>query len=201
MINPSDIETMERRGFLHKSLVFPMVIGSTGCNRYKLTGTAQENPTMTPKPLTPFDATEPENFTKSDRQKLEFKVHELVNIERRMEDFESLGFDRDLSYIARTKSRDMAMNNYFGHKEPDGDWHTDRLDEYGYDWEDTAENLIKRSAGPETHISDIAERAVHGWMSSQPHRGQILNSNYSLEGIGIFVTTQYTNYITQLLVD
>lgn len=191
---------IKRRKFLNV-LVLTASTSIGGCNNPKLVGDGHETRTITPKNLTPFDATEPKSFSKSDRQSLEINIHELVNEERKIKNYDELGYDEELSYIARTKSRDMAIKGYFGHKDPDGDTHTDRLDEYGYDWQHSAENLITRSTRPDTPISDIAKRAVNGFMSSPPHRGQILDSNYSVEGIGVYVSKNHKNFITQLLVN
>lgn len=158
----------------------------------------RETSTPTPKPKTPFEATEPEMFSKIDRQNLEGTIHRLVNDERRKHNLDLLGFNEDLAYIARTKSRDMGVKGYYAHKEPDGDTHIDRLREYGYDWQHTTENLEKTSADPDASILKIAKRAVNDWMESPPHRENILIPSFNVEGIGAYVTEDYTIYITQI---
>lgn len=157
-----------------------------------------ETATQKPKPKTPFDATEPEMFSKVDRKNLEGTIHQLVNDERKEHDLNSLGFNEDLAYIARIRSQDMAVNGYFGHEEPDGDTFRDRLREYGYEGQNTAENLVKPSAEPDTPIVKTAKRAVSGWMKSPPHRENILIPSFNVEGIGAYVTEDYTIYITQI---
>lgn len=157
-----------------------------------------ETSTPTLKPMTPFDATEPEKFSKSDRKNLEETIHRMVNDERMEHDLDSLEFNEELAYIARIRSQDMAVKDYFAHEEPDGETYMDRLREYGYDWRYTSENLVKPSVEPDTPVSTIAKRAVSGWMASPPHRENILIPGFNVEGIGAYVTDDYTIYITQI---
>lgn len=161
--------------------------------------TSQQSPTSTPKPMTEFDATEPHSFERRERNALEHQTHKQVNIERRERHLPTLDFNRDLTYIARTKSRDMAVKGYFAHTEPDGDSHTDRLEDYGYEWETAAENLVRVHVTPDRPISFIADRMVHSWMASPPHRQEILHRNYNIEGVGVYVTSDYTIYGTQII--
>lgn len=158
----------------------------------------EETSTRTPKPMTPFDATEPEMFSKVNRKNLEGKIHRLVNHERKEHGLDSLEFNDKLAYVARIRSQDMAVKGYFAHTEPDGDTYKDRLREYGYDWQYTTENIAKPSAEPDTPIIKTAERVVNGWMGSPPHRENILIPGFNVEGIGAYVTDDYTIYITQI---
>lgn len=186
--------------YRRKFIIFGIISGLislSGCEG-SFPGGTEETPSPTPKPMTPFDATEPEMFSKDDRQKLEITIHQLVNEERREHNLNSLGFNEDLTYIARTKSRDMAVKGYYAHKEPDGDMYTDRLREYGYDWQHTSENLMKSVTEPDTAIFEIAKRVVNGWMTSPPHREKILIPSFNVQGIGVYVNGQYTIYTTQI---
>lgn len=187
---------MRRRVFLRYSAIG--VTSLSGCGEKFLGQEKEEDVTSTPKPKVRFDATAPESFTESERKSLESRVHDLVNRKRRKYGFEPLKFNEDLAYIARTHSRDMAINGYFAHTEPDGDGLRDRLEEYGYNWEHTSENIVKPSTNPDITISLIAERAVSQWMNSPPHREQILVPSYNLEGIGAYVKSHYSIYITQI---
>lgn len=173
------------------------LIGLSGCEG-SFPRETEKTPTSTPKPMTPFDATEPEKFSKIDHQDLEQTIHRLVNDERRKHGLDSLGYNEELAYIARTKSRDMAVKGYFAHKEPDGDMYTDRLREYGYDWQHTSENLMKSFTEHDTPISEIAKRVVNGWMGSPPHREKILVPSFNVQGIGAYVNDDYTIYVTQI---
>lgn len=190
---------MERREFVRATMAVSASISLAGCDSSLQVRGGQQTATRTPKPMTPFDATEPETFTEAQRQDLERRIHDLVNAERRKNGHSPLGFNKHLAYIARTHSRDMGVKGYFAHKEPDGDRLTDRLDRYGYESEHSAENIVRPSATPDTPLSRIAELAVRGWMASPSHREQILVPSYTVEGIGAYVTSDYTVYVTEIL--
>lgn len=188
--------TVHRRRIIKFGTII-CLISLSGC-KDGLPEEMKETSTPTPKPMTPFDATEPEMFSNVDRKDLEETIHRLVNGERKEHGLNSLEFNEDLAYIARIRSQDMAVKGYFAHEEPDGDTLIDRLREYGYDWNSTGENLVKPSVHPDTPIVTIAERAVSGWMESPPHRENILVPDFNVEGIGAYVTDHYTIYITQI---
>lgn len=92
----------------------------------------------------------------------------------------------------------MGEKGYFSHTEPDGDTYIDKLEEYGYDWDLTTENIVQPHVMPNTSIPVIAERAVYALMNSSSHRKAILYPHYNLEGIGVYVTSDYTVYVTQI---
>lgn len=191
-------ERVKRREFLRASSFISVAIALSGCNSYPEMSGWHRSPTPTPKPMTEFDATEPDSFTREERKSVEREIHNLVNSERREHDLRPIDLNGDVTYIARTKSRDMAVEGYFAHKEPDGDFHVDRLEDYGYELDVTAENLSRLNVNPDTAISVIAERVVHSWMKSPPHRREILYPDYNLEGVGVYVTSDYTIYVTQI---
>lgn len=180
-----------------KGAVIPALVSLSGCEG-SFPSEMEETTISSPKPMTPFDATEPETFSKVNRQDLELTIHHLVNDERSEQDIDSLGFNEDLAYIARTRSRDMAVKGYFAHTEPDGDTYIDRLREYGYDSEHSGENLAKPTAEPGTNIQKIAKRTVTSWMGSPTHRENMMKPSFNLQGIGAYVTDNNEIYITQI---
>lgn len=185
-----------RRKFI-KGGAIVCLISLSGCEGSFPSETGATN-TPTPKPMTPFDATEPETFSEVDRKNLEGAIHQLVNDERKEHDLDSLEFNGDLAYVARIRSQDMAVKGYFAHEEPDGDTYKDRLSEYGYDWQHSTENLAKPSSEPDTPILRIATRVVNGWMGSPPHREKILVPSFNVQGIGAYVNDDCTIYVTQI---
>ncbi len=44
---------------------------------------------------------------------------------------------------------------------------------------------------------EIAFIAVDGWMNSEGHRKNILNSNFDREGIGVYIDSEDRVYVTQ----
>lgn len=141
------------------------------------------------------------------RTKIELKVHQFVNQERRERGLSPLEFDKGLREIARYHSRDMAVNGYFAHTAPDGESMEDRYDKFGYScrvniggdrYMTGGENIAYTYAyttidtkwgevsydGNETKI---ARGIVKQWMHSAGHRKNILRPYWNAEGIGIYI--------------
>ncbi|WP_415380449.1 CAP domain-containing protein [Halosimplex sp. TS25] len=141
------------------------------------------------------------------RTKIEYRVHQYINKERRQRSLSILQFDTDLREIARYHSRDMAVSGYFSHTAPGGETMGDRYEKFGYSCRvDTggnryatgAENIAytyayttiqgedgyKSFDGNETKI---AKGLVTQWMNSKGHRENILTSYWDDEGIGVYV--------------
>lgn len=191
--------TVKRRTLLHGGLI--SLISLSGCYKHQLGRNGDPTVTPTKEPMKSFDATEPDWFSQGDRLDLERSIHDLVNRERTNQNYDPLRYNEPLAYIARAHSRDMAIKGYFAHTEPDGDTLSDRLEKYGYNGKHTAENIVKPSANPDTSIKVIAGRAVHTWMTSQGHRENILVPSFKVEGIGAYVTSKGSVYVTQVLMN
>ena len=107
------------------------------------------------------------------------QVAYLVNQERGQMGLPPLKLDASLSSAALAHSRDMAVNNFFGHTSSNGNSLVNRLISAGYvNWTTGGENI---AAGYPT-----AEEVVAAWMSSPGHRANILNANYREIGVGLF---------------
>lgn len=187
---------VNRRLFVHMGI--GSIISLSGCEGLFQDKKDGGRETTTPRSMTPFDATAPDSFPESDRKELERRIHEQVNNERQDHGLNPLDFNENLAYIARTHSRDMAVNDYFAHEEPDGDGPVERLEEFGYESDHTSENIAKPSTSPNVSLSVIAKRTVRLWMASPSHREQILVPSYLLEGVGVYVENHYSIYITQI---
>jgi len=151
---------------------------------------------------------------------LEHRVQDLINGTRVEHMLGSLVLDDKLSAIARAHSRDMASRGFFGHVNPDGLDATARGKRAGFACrkqvsghsfrEGLGENLYQdnlytrvRTIGTERSYDwnssdDIAANSLRGWMNSQGHRHNILESVYTQTGIGIFVADDDRVYITQV---
>jgi len=153
-----------------------------------------------------------------DLNRLEHLIHDLVNYERDSADIEKLDWDENLSEIARSHSIDMAKNNYFSHDNSQGDGPSERglnqgyycKKDYGaYYTEGLAENIFQNNLYdsityingiPTYHwnsLEQIAESTVDGWMESTGHKENILDPNYSKQGIGVAISLGDEVYITQ----
>nr|WP_312580077.1 CAP domain-containing protein [Sedimentibacter sp.] len=120
----------------------------------------------------------------------EQKVVELVNIERQKNGLSALTLDTSISNVARTKSKDMADNNYFAHQSPTYGSAGDMLKQFGIKWSAWGENIASGQRTPEA--------VVTAWMNSEGHRANILSSNFSKIGVGYAVNSNGTPYWTQM---
>jgi uncharacterized protein YkwD len=153
-----------------------------------------------------------------DIQKLETEIHFLINIERQRNNIPSLEYDANLAEIARNHSNDMATQDYFDHYNLKGQGPTERAKAAGYNCyknfgsyysDGIAENIFQNwlygstiyNDGIATHNwntqEELASSTVNGWMDSPGHRQNILNTDYSKEGIGVALSTDDKVLITQ----
>jgi uncharacterized protein YkwD len=91
---------------------------------------------------------------------------------------------RNLRRAASSHAGDMVDQDYFSHTARDGDTLSDRLDQANFipssgRWR-AGENL---AAGEGSMGSPSA--IVSGWMNSREHRRNLLDSGYTLAGIGV----------------
>ncbi len=120
----------------------------------------------------------------------EQKVVELVNIERQKNGLSALTLDSKISNVARTKSKDMAANNYFAHQSPTYGSAGSMLKQFGVNWSAWGENIASGQRTPEAVVS--------AWMNSEGHRANILSSNFSKIGVGYATNSNGTPYWTQM---
>jgi uncharacterized protein YkwD len=148
---------------------------------------------------------------------LEQRIHELINLQRKANDQAPLTWDDELSKIARAHSEDMAKRKYFKHTDPEGLTPMKRAAAAGYKvcrlmGENIFQNNLysrvieerKRKTTEKTYDwnspQTIASTTLKGWMDSEGHRQDILDKNYTREGIGIAVADDDDGkvYITQM---
>lgn len=106
----------------------------------------------------------------------ENRVLELVNVERQKAGLKPLEMDESVRQVARLKSQDMRKNNYFDHTSPTYGSPFDMLKQFGISYKSAGENIAQGYTTPEA--------VVQGWMNSQGHRANILNSSFTHIGIG-----------------
>ena len=103
-----------------------------------------------------------------DIERLEDRAHELVNAERIDRRLSPMEHVREIRWIARSHSDDMATRDYFSHTSPEGLTTTDRVDRAGYDSRiregegihDAELLLIAFSPGRERFARFVIRRAV-----------------------------------------
>jgi uncharacterized protein YkwD len=121
---------------------------------------------------------------------VENRVLELANGQRRARGIRPLVWDEHLARQARLHSRRMAELGFFGHQDPKRGSLGQRI---GASRRVVAENL-HRSYG----YNDPADVAVQGWMDSDGHRRNLLNSRFTVTGIGLARAGDGTWFATQL---
>ena len=119
----------------------------------------------------------------------ENRVLELVNEERAKNGLSALQMDESVREVARVKSSDMSINNYFSHTSPTYGTPFEMLKSYGISYKSAGENIAQGYTSPEA--------VVNGWMNSSGHRANILNANYTHIGIGYEADG---NYWTQMFI-
>jgi uncharacterized protein YkwD len=126
----------------------------------------------------------------------ERRAFDLVNAERRAHGESPLVWDAELMQMARQHSQNMARQNFFNHKGPDGQGLRERSRANGISgFRALAENLAYNKG-----FADVASSAVSGWMHSDGHRDNILNAEFTRSGIGIARAADGRVYITQVFI-
>jgi uncharacterized protein YkwD len=101
----------------------------------------------------------------------------LINQERAAQGLLAYAAQGQLQTAARLHSTDMACNGFFDHKGSDGSNVGQRVNAQGYSWSWVGENIFAGS-------SATPQSAFDWWMSSAPHRANLLSSNYTEIGLG-----------------
>ncbi len=106
------------------------------------------------------------------------KVLELLNEERKKENLKPLVMDDSLVRVAKNRGLEISWPDHFSHTRPDGSscfTAAGNLPLWAY-----GENIAAGYPTPE----DVMD----GWMNSQGHRANILNSNFECIGIACVYT-------------
>ena len=156
-----------------------------------------------------------------DVAKLESRIHDLINLERKNAGLPDLAWNQTLQQIARNYSQDMATRNFFSHTDPEGRTFVQRYRRAGFKCairkgfffgistnlggENIAYNhlssaIVRRNG--QTMTSENAEEqfaaaVVRQWMTSPSHRRNILTRHYRREGIGVAIGKNGKVLITQ----
>ena len=161
-------------------------------------------PTVTPAPtevptpeptVTPSETEVPpftdEDYTTGSITAQEENAFLLLNQDRAANGRSALELDPALCDLARLKSRDMYLNNYFSHTSPTYGSAAQMLSAYGYAFTSVGENIAHHAT---------VEKAQAAFMSSSGHRQNILGSQWTKVGIGVWEDSQGFVYVTQLFV-
>ena len=131
------------------------------------------------------DTTLPEQNNSADYAK---EILDLVNQERQKAGLNALELDAALCNAAQTRSQEQTV--VFSHTRPNGQSCFSVLDENGISYRGAGENIAMGQRS--------AEEVMNGWMNSEGHRANILNSSFTKLGVGCYQDSAGKLYWTQL---
>lgn len=138
--------------------------------------------TDTDKPETDTDKPDTETVSYAE------KITELVNAEREKAGLKPLVLDMEITSAAQVRAKETET--LFSHTRPDGRNFTTALSDIGFSYRGAGENIAWGQRSP--------EQVMEGWMNSEGHRANILNSKFTKIGVGYYQNVSGTNYWTQL---
>ncbi len=138
-------------------------------------------PVVPPTPTLP-----PASPTPSESNTLTEEMFAAINAERAKLGLSSYQMDEPLTTLAQAHAEDMATRGYFDHTTPEGVTYQDRLAAIGLAPVWRGENIILTVTVTEEAVADSITR----WMSSKPHRDNILHSELSHIGVGVAQTPE-----------
>jgi len=126
-------------------------------------------------------------------ESLEQQCLDEINRVRRRSGLPRLNFYEELLPVAREYSRRMAEQHFFSHNDPDGLTVRERVDEADIRWRMLGENLAYSNG----YVNPVAA-SLHGWMDSPGHRRNILDPDFSMTAIGVWIKEDGTVYFTEI---
>jgi uncharacterized protein YkwD len=123
----------------------------------------------------------------------------LTNQARASAGLGALKVDATLRSIARWRSKDMAVRNYFDHAipNPPGGKVFNEMDRRGYCYKVAGENIGWNNASDST----ATQKIMNAFMGSPGHRANILGSKWDRIGIGAYKEANGNHYWTVLFAD
>lgn len=156
---------------------------------------ASPAPVRTPSPVATPIPTPTSAPVSTELSALEDYILQQTNAERAKVGAKALSMDPTLRPLARSRSQDMAVRNYFDHVTPDGKKVFDMLRELGYSYSTAGENIAMNTYP----VSTSAQAAFKAWMNSSGHKANILATKYGRIGVGAYRrTSDGAIYYTQV---
>lgn len=125
---------------------------------------------------------------------IEQAIFQIVNQERVAAGLPALSYNTTMEHYARIKSKDMGDNGYFSHKDLQGNLITEQMKADGISYNAWGENIAYIQGMNNNNL--IATKFMDNWMNSAGHRANILSTNFSSIGIGVYKIGN-TYYATQ----
>lgn len=173
--------------------------GQFGFDAKKPETPAKEESAKPAEPAQPVEPTQPEPTepkeevtTPSPSGSYEKQVVDLVNQERAKAGLSPLTENAALSNVAEVKAEDLRDNNYFSHTSPVYGSPFDMMKQFGIKYTTAGENIAKGQRSP--------EEVMNGWMNSEGHRANILNSSFTEIGVGYVTDSNGNTYWVQMFI-
>ena len=115
---------------------------------------------------------------------VEMAIYNKVNEERAKAGVPTLTYNTVMQKYARIKSQDMGDNNYFSHEDLNGNLITTQMKKDGVSYNAWGENIAY--IGGNASADSLAEQFMTNWMNSSGHRANILSTNFSSIGVGVY---------------
>ena len=115
---------------------------------------------------------------------VEQAIFNKVNEERTKAGVAPLTYNTTMEKYARIKSQDMGDNNYFSHTDLSGNYITTQMKADGVTYKAWGENIAY--IGGVTDPTALANQFMTNWMNSQGHKENILSTNFSSIGVGVY---------------
>lgn len=127
---------------------------------------------------------------------IERRTFAATNQKRIKHGLAPLAWDQNLCRMARSHSRQMAVDGFFSHQTPEGMGLKDRARASGIGhFKVLAENIAYNQG-----YDDPGTFAVERWMLSSGHRANILSNEFRASAIGSFVGPDQRVYLTQVFI-
>jgi uncharacterized protein YkwD len=123
------------------------------------------------------------------------RVFHKINEIREQNGSPALGWSEGLAECAREQSRRKVALRFPGHEDPERGGVAERLNTAGVRWMRSGENLFM-----ERGWDDPVDYAVVFWWYSEGHKMNLLDSEYTLTGVGLAQARDRTWYATQIFV-
>ena len=115
---------------------------------------------------------------------VEQAIFNKVNEERAKAGVPALTYNNTMQKYARIKSQDMGDNNYFSHEDLNGNLITTKMKNDGVSYRAWGENIAY--IGGVSDANALANQFMTNWMNSSGHRANILSTNFSSIGVGVY---------------
>lgn len=115
---------------------------------------------------------------------VEQAIFNKVNAERAKVGVPALTYNNTMQKYARIKSQDMGDKNYFSHEDLNGNLITVQMKKDGVSYRAWGENIAY--IGGISDANALANKFMTNWMNSSGHRANILSTNFSSIGVGVY---------------